>query len=87
MQNLIFKLPMRDASDNAVLMVSYGTGENLIRNLFPRLVPHHGDNGHERDPDCQVPDALIIEAVADDGRTVTIEVPFSDADRARVTIA
>jgi len=39
MQNLIFKLPMRDASDKAVMCLSFPTGEALIAALFPYLMP------------------------------------------------
>ena len=50
------------------------------------MIGRPGFGGAAFELDMNVPDALIIEAVTDDGGSVTIEIPFSDSGKARVTV-
>ena len=50
------------------------TGRELIRGLI-------------RDEWSATPQALVIEAVDKDGRTVRIVIPYDDSDTARVIVA
>jgi hypothetical protein len=50
------------------------TGQELIRGLI-------------RDDLTSTPQALVIEAVDKDGRTVRIVIPYDDSDTARVIVS
>lgn len=71
MRNLHIYLPLADGGE---LPLAYPTGRELIKGMVS-------------DDIASPPRALCIEATTDDGKRVTITIPYTDIDAAIVAVS